>query len=149
MKRAAEVAVPPLSLDRRRPLVRQISEGLRAAIQSGRLKPNDRVPATRPFAHVLGVSRQVIVSAYEELVATGHLRGRTGDGSYVARAGSRREGFGPSRVIADPDGYAILIWPRSPIGRPKPTPIEACPASTEPCPPPPGSRWLPGVRATR
>jgi GntR family transcriptional regulator/MocR family aminotransferase len=111
LKRAVEVAVPTLSLDRRRPLVPQISEGLRAAIQSGRLKPNDRVPATRALAQVLGVSRQVIVSAYEELVATGHLRGRTGDGSYVACGESQPEAFGRARVIADPDGYAILIWP--------------------------------------
>jgi hypothetical protein len=60
LKRAVVVAVPPISLDRRRSLARQIGEGLRAAIQSGRLKPNDRVPATRTFARALGVSRQRI-----------------------------------------------------------------------------------------
>ena len=79
-------------------------------MQSGRLQPRDRVPATRALARVLGVSRQVIVSAYEDLVATGHLRSRTGDGSYVVprAAPPGRESM---RAIVDPDGYAVVIWP--------------------------------------
>ena len=79
-------------------------------MQSGRLQPKDRVPATRALAKVLGVSRQVIVSAYEELVTTGHLRSRTGDGSYVAWT-AWPPGRESTRAIVDPDGYAIVIWP--------------------------------------
>jgi DNA-binding GntR family transcriptional regulator len=85
---------------------------MRAAIQSGRLTANDRVPPTRTLAQALGVSRQIIVTAYEELLATGHLRARTGDGSYVAgsedQCWPRREG---RRVFEDPDGHIILVWP--------------------------------------
>jgi GntR family transcriptional regulator/MocR family aminotransferase len=77
---------------------------------AGRLKPHDRLPATRAFARALGVSRQVIVTAYEELVSTGHLLGRVGDGSYVAWAERPCWVSGSPRVIVDPDGYAIQIW---------------------------------------
>jgi GntR family transcriptional regulator/MocR family aminotransferase len=109
LKRAAAVTVPPLSLDRRRPLARQISDGLRIAIQAGRLAPSSRVPATRALARVLGVSRQVVVAAYEELAATGHLRGRIGDGSYVAVTERQHWTDGPTRALEDPDGYTIFV----------------------------------------
>src|SRR4051812_7270981 len=85
MKRAAIVDVPPLTLDRRRTLPSQIAAGIRAAIQTGRVRSGDRLPASRALAQSLGVGRQVVVAAYEELAASGHLAGRIGAGSYVAR----------------------------------------------------------------
>jgi len=110
LKRAVVVEVPPLSLDRRRPLAQQITEGLRAAIRSGRLRLDDRVPATRAFAKALGVSRQVIITAYEELAASGHLRGRIGDGSYVAGTETRPLVSRSACTLRDPDGHPILVW---------------------------------------
>jgi len=110
LKRAIKVDVVPVSLDRQRPLPQQICDALRAAIDSGRLKSKDRVPSTRVFAQALGVSRQVIVSAYEELVTTGHLRGRVGDGSYVARTERPYWVRRSPRVVVDPDGHAIRVW---------------------------------------
>lgn len=110
MKRAIDVSIPPLALDRRRPLVPQVGEALRAAMQSGRLQPNDRLPATRVLARALGVSRQVVVAAYEDLAAGGYLRGRTGDGSYVSFRQSSR--WPPSaRRFLDPDANVLLVWP--------------------------------------
>ena len=111
MKRAVAVEIPPLSLDRCRPLAEQITEGLRAAIQSGRLRLDERVPATRALAKALGVSRQVIITAYEELAVTGHLRGRIGDGSYVAWTAQRPWASRTARTLRDPDGHPILVWP--------------------------------------
>ena len=81
-------------------------------MHSGRLKPNDRVPATRVLARALGVSRQVVVSVYEELVATGYLHGRVGDGSYVALKERPLWVRRPPRILVDPDGYSIRVWPR-------------------------------------
>src|SRR5258706_16277020 len=75
MKRAALVGIPPLTLDRRRPLSRQISAGIRAAIQTGRIRVGDRLPASRTLARAIGVARQVVVAAYEDLAASGHLAG--------------------------------------------------------------------------
>jgi GntR family transcriptional regulator/MocR family aminotransferase len=110
LKHAAQVYFPPLSLDRDRPLPQQIRDALRTAIQSGRLSPNDRLPATRAFARLLGVSRQVVVSAYEELITTGHVRGRVGAGTYVAWMEPPLWVCGSRRLISDPDDFVIHIW---------------------------------------
>jgi GntR family transcriptional regulator/MocR family aminotransferase len=110
MKRAAPVAVPTLTLDRRRPLPPQITAGIRAAIQTGRLTTGDRLPASRTLARALGVGRQVVVAAYEDLSASGHLAGKTGAGSYVA-ATARAAVTRPIRQAVDPDGLPIAIWP--------------------------------------
>lgn len=78
-------------------------------MHSGRLRRDDRVPATRTLARALGVSRQVVVAAYEELAVTGHVRGHVGDGSYVAWDGRPCWVDRPARVILDPDGYPIRM----------------------------------------
>jgi GntR family transcriptional regulator/MocR family aminotransferase len=113
LKRARLVALPPLTLDRRKPLPGQIAAGVRVAIQTGRLQSGDRLPASRRLAQALGVSRQIIVAAYEDLIASGHALGRTGDGSYVDGTPQPRQvRIAPApRTVTDPDGRAILIWP--------------------------------------
>jgi DNA-binding transcriptional regulator YhcF (GntR family) len=109
LKRAADVDLPPVVLDRAHPLPKQIGDALRAAMHSGRLKPDHWVPATRVFARALGVSRQIIVAAYEDLAMSGHLRGRVGDGSYVAW-NDRPCWVSTSTVtIVDPDGNPIRV----------------------------------------
>ena len=108
MKRAAVVGIPPLTLDRRRPLPGQIAAGIRAAIQTGRVRIGDRLPASRALAREIGVARQVVVAAYEDLAASGHLAGRTGAGSFVA-IDARPEIAQPIRQLQDPDGQPIQI----------------------------------------
>jgi GntR family transcriptional regulator / MocR family aminotransferase len=108
MKRAALVGIPPLTLDRRRPLSKQIAAGIRAAIQTGRIGVGDRLPASRTLARAIGVARQVVVAAYEDLAASGHLAGRTGAGSYVAIE-TRPAMAQPIRLLRDPDGRPIQI----------------------------------------
>ena len=51
------------------PLHRQLSNGLRTAIRTGRLAPHTRMPSTRVLAADLGVSRRLVVDAYSQLVA--------------------------------------------------------------------------------
>jgi GntR family transcriptional regulator/MocR family aminotransferase len=110
MKRAALVGIPPLTLDRRRPLPPQIAAAVRTAIQTGRVRMGDRLPSSRALGREIGVARQVIVAAYEELAASGHLTGRTGAGSYVA-IDARPPITRPLRHLHDPDGLRIGIWP--------------------------------------
>ena len=76
-----------LTLDRtaRRPIFRQIYDGLRRAILDGRLRPGQRVPSTRSLAADLGVSRLPVLSAYEQLLHEGYLVGRIGSGTFVSR----------------------------------------------------------------
>jgi GntR family transcriptional regulator/MocR family aminotransferase len=65
-------------------LFRQLYEGIRRAILSGRFAAGMKLPATRLLAAELGVSRNTIVNGYEQLLAEGYLVGRLGSGTYVA-----------------------------------------------------------------
>ncbi|MCF2528162.1 MocR-like pyridoxine biosynthesis transcription factor PdxR [Yinghuangia soli] len=62
----------------------QITSGLREAVRTGRLAPGDRLPSSRTLAADLGVSRGMVVEAYEQLVAEGYLTSRHGSGTRVA-----------------------------------------------------------------
>jgi len=66
------------------PLHRQLTNGLRDAIRTGRLAPQTRLPSTRVLAADLGVSRRLVVDAYGQLVAEGFLLSRHGSGTRVA-----------------------------------------------------------------
>lgn len=66
-----------------RTLQQQLIEQMREAINARRLPPGARLPATRLFATELGVSRNVVVAAFEELTSEGYLEGRVGSGTYV------------------------------------------------------------------
>ena len=66
------------------PLHRQLADGLRTAIRTGRLAPHTRMPSTRVLAADLGVSRRLVVDAYSQLVAEGFLLSRHGSGTRVA-----------------------------------------------------------------
>jgi GntR family transcriptional regulator/MocR family aminotransferase len=68
------------------PLHRQLYEALRAAVLTGQLRPGSRLPATRALAAELGVSRNTVLAAYEQLLAEGYVEGQVGSGTYVARA---------------------------------------------------------------
>ena len=68
------------------PLAVQLADALRRAALDGRLRPGDRVPATRVLARELGVSRTVTSAAYDQLVAEGWLGARHGSGTVVTAA---------------------------------------------------------------
>ncbi len=65
------------------PLGRQLCDALRGAILGGRLRPGERLPATRMLAAELGISRNTVLSAFDHLLSEGYLVGRTGSGTYV------------------------------------------------------------------
>jgi hypothetical protein len=62
--------VIPLS-DRGGPLYRQVYLGLRQAILSGALPANGRLPSTRDLADQVGISRTVVLLAYDQLFGGG------------------------------------------------------------------------------
>lgn len=68
------------------PLGVQIEQGLRSAIRERRINRGERLPPTRTLAGDLGVSRRVVVSAFDQLVAEGWLDARVGAGTYVRLA---------------------------------------------------------------
>ena len=77
-----------LRLDRgdEAPLRAQLERELRAGIRDGRLVPGTALPSTRALARGLGVSRGVVVDAYEQLAAEGWLATRQGAPTRVAAA---------------------------------------------------------------
>lgn len=68
------------------PLHRQVYGSLRAAILEGRLGPGARLPSSRALAATLGLARNTVTGAYEQLLAEGYLETRHGSGTYVAPA---------------------------------------------------------------
>src|SRR5215471_18269200 len=75
-----------IKLDGSGVLSQQIYHALRRAILAGQLAPGTRLPATRVLAHELGVSRNTVLLAYDQLLAEGYTVGQTGSGTYVATA---------------------------------------------------------------
>jgi GntR family transcriptional regulator / MocR family aminotransferase len=75
----------PLDATTATPLFRQLYEGLRGGILDGTLARGVRLPATRGLAGELGVSRNTVLNAYEQLLAEGYLEGKVGSGTFVAR----------------------------------------------------------------
>src|SRR5262245_29154764 len=67
------------------PLRVQVEAGLRQAIHTGRLATGTLLPATRVLAADLGISRGVVIEAYEQLLAEGYLTAQRGSATRVAR----------------------------------------------------------------
>src|SRR5262245_56652785 len=74
-----------VEIDRSRPrgLRSQVEDGLRAAIRDGRLPPGTRLPSSRALAVDLGVTRGLVVEAYEQLAAEGYVTTVQGSGTRV------------------------------------------------------------------
>ena len=76
----------PLTLDRNAPapLAAQLADQLRRAILGGLLGPEHTLPATRRMASELGISRGVVVRAFEQLAGEGFLESHGAGGTRVA-----------------------------------------------------------------
>lgn len=78
------VVLPPLRTDDEEPLHRQLYRHLRTAILEGRIAVGSRLPASRSLAAHLGLSRNTVVAALEQLSAEGYVESRQGSGTRVA-----------------------------------------------------------------
>src|SRR5580693_7545906 len=80
-----------------RGLTSWLADGIRAAIIDGRLGTGTSLPATRLLADDLGVSRGVVVEAYQRLADEGLVNARPGTGTKVSGLlprNSARQGSG-------------------------------------------------------
>ncbi|MFE9689215.1 PLP-dependent aminotransferase family protein [Micromonospora sp. NPDC005806] len=66
------------------PLYLQLARGIADAIRAGRLRAGDALPGSRTMASSLGVNRNTVLSAYQELAAEGWVVGRRASGTFVA-----------------------------------------------------------------
>src|SRR5713226_9656871 len=86
------------------PLHRQVATSIRDSIRAGRLPRGSSLPPSRVLAADLGVSRGVVVEAYQQLTAEGYLASRGGGYTQVA--------VGPSPATAGLLHLARPIPPR-------------------------------------
>lgn len=104
--------VGDLRADGSRGLARQLEDTLRAAVRDGRLAPDLALPSTRELAGDLGVSRGVVVRAFEQLAAEGYLVARVGRGTRVATLLATAEHPPPTHRRFEPanPGVPDLGW---------------------------------------
>jgi GntR family transcriptional regulator/MocR family aminotransferase len=65
---------------------RQLAAHLGALVETGRLPEGTKLPATRELARALGIARNTVTQAYEQLVVQGRFRAHVGQGTFVAPA---------------------------------------------------------------
>ena len=73
-----------IRLDPAQGLARQLYQALRERILDGRLASGTRLPASRDLAGLLGIARNTVIRAFDQLYAEGYVEGRIGAGTYVA-----------------------------------------------------------------
>ncbi len=100
------------------PLHRQLYEQVREAILCRRLRTGARLPSSRMLARELGVSRNTVLSAYEQLFAEGYLEAKGGSATRVAErlpddilcvCAQARRGPPPAGAIRGPSRRGIMI----------------------------------------
>jgi DNA-binding transcriptional MocR family regulator len=73
-----------------------LTRGLRQSILSGAWRNGERIPSTRDLADQLGVSRTIVVLAYDQLTAEGFVTGRGGSGTFVSQDLGSPSGASPT-----------------------------------------------------
>ena len=72
-----------------RPIIRQITDGIKRLVAGGELLPGDALPSVRGLAQQLSINPNTVAKAYAELTAEGWLLSRAGLGLYVAEQRQR------------------------------------------------------------
>ena len=75
--------------DQMEPVYRQLRNYIRDLIAADRLPRGTKLPATRELATSLGLSRNTVAQAYDELIADGLVAAHVGQGTFVATPGTR------------------------------------------------------------
>ena len=86
-----------LKLNDNDPIYEQIERHIEEAIQTGALTKDSKLPSTREVSSVLGVSRNTVLLAYENLESKELIYSIKGKGSFVKKSGSNKE----EKVIID------------------------------------------------
>jgi GntR family transcriptional regulator / MocR family aminotransferase len=106
------------------PLHRRVYLALKAKIRAGDLGSASRVPSTRALARDLGVSRNTVMLAYEQLAAEGYLVSRHRGATSVAAVAPPRATPAPVRAApprpARVSAYARRLTARLDLAPPRP-----------------------------
>ncbi len=109
------------------PRNRALYASLRGAILDGTLPPLSRLPASRDLAREIGLSRNTVTHAYDQLLAEGYVHSRVGSGTFVAATT-------PDRFLDSPRGEARggLAGPAASLRHAGAGPASARPAADPP-----------------
>jgi GntR family transcriptional regulator/MocR family aminotransferase len=84
------------------PQQRRLYEAAKAAIHQQQLGAGSKLPSSRDLARDLGISRNTVIAAFEQLAAEGYVSSTLGSGTYVAdlqaRSASMRGGGSAPRA---------------------------------------------------
>ncbi len=100
MRKFAEASLDVLTFSRdgEAPIHRQVYSAIRGYILDRRLPSGAKLPATRDLAKQLGVGRNTIVAAYDQLLAEGYLEARAGSCTRVAQLPAARGSSSSART---------------------------------------------------
>lgn len=91
----------PIDRKSQTPLHRQIALQLERMLKQGALRPRSPLPSTRELASLIGVHRNTVLRAYEELSAVGMLDTMQGSGTFVSPSYEDAE---DRAAVSKPDG---------------------------------------------
>lgn len=91
------------------PVYRQLAEHLIGLIDAGRLRPGERLPASRELAAALGLARNTVSRALDSLAAAGLLDAHVGRGTFVQPRAPRLRDAAQGRPTSDP--VRSFAWP--------------------------------------
>ena len=91
------------------PLGRQLADHVAGLIASGRLPIGARLPPTREVAAALGVGRNTVSAAYQQLATRGLVGGEVGRGTFVATRPAGGAAAAPPRSEGQELGWAGLF----------------------------------------
>jgi GntR family transcriptional regulator / MocR family aminotransferase len=85
------------------PLASQLTRRLRTAIENGFFPAGSRILPSRELAKRLGLARNTVIWAIEQLIAEGYLEARVGAGTYVTATPARQHARAapPSRALPE------------------------------------------------
>jgi len=96
------------------PIWRQIEDGMRRLVASGRLAPGSVVPSVRELARALRVNPATVSKAYRRLTEAGLLAVRRGEGTFVGELDS--DELAEERRLLLHDGAATFIRVATSVG---------------------------------
>ncbi len=110
------------------PITTQLTQQLREAILCGKIAAGQKMPPTRQHAKELGISRNSVIQAYEQLIAEGYLNSAMGSGTYAAsidasesypkksaKADDKHAGDEASQdvIVFDPANPDLSVFPKA------------------------------------
>ncbi len=98
-----------LQLDGIGPKYDQLTRALRSAILSGRLSAGEKLPSTRLLSEELGLSRNTVLRAYEQLRVERLGVVREGFGTFVAEVSRHPVSVAPTQQVEAQSAYASRL----------------------------------------